>query len=389
MRIALLWPIYYPDFSAGAVRCAAFAENLSILGNEVTVFTPAETIREHSIEKDLYEVRRIASYDTHTRTLGFGPAVFTSPLSLRTVQESVSQVSPDVVIASTPGPFLPLEGYFTARMRNIPFVLDFRDPWRLGQYLHAGRLRNLSKQAVEEFLCKRSDRILCVTSSLRDLVVREYGVDPARAVVTTNGAREADENALKPPKEFDVVFLGTPSAYKNLENMFKALVIARQSQPLRILFVGWVDNDYTRDLRTLAKELGLSEFAEFLPQIPNKNVRNVISKAKIGLESVGGTSSYTCAVASKNYEYLAAGLPIACLTEHKHGEMYSFIDNDVGFIANDCQSFAKKLVELLQDPERIRDMSRNALRHSRKFSWKSIVSEVYETQLKGVVGETS
>lgn len=385
----LLWPVYFPNFSAGSVRCAAFADNLVQLGNEVTVVTPSESLGKETIETDSYDVKRISSYDTFSRSLGFGAAMMSFPASFRKTRKAILEVKPDLVIASTPGPLLALEGYLATRRMRIPFVLDVRDPWRASEYLHPGAMRNISKKAIEKFLCVKSDFVFFVTPKLKDMIAGDYGLDSRMVAVVRNGAEDGSEDALEATKEYDLVFLGTPSLYKNLEELFEGLAIASRSYQSRILFVGWIDSPYTRDLKKLVGKLGLSESVEFLPQIPNEHVRGWMSKAKMAINSSGGPPHFACAVGAANYVYLSAALPIAFLSKHPDGEIDNFITEEVGFVANDAETFAKRLVEHMQNPDELRRKSQNALHYSREFSWRRIVSDVYENHLKNLVGDAS
>jgi glycosyltransferase involved in cell wall biosynthesis len=389
MRIALLWPVYLPNISAATLRCAAFAKHLTELGGEVTVVTPLHLLGKERTEGNSYDVKRIVSFDALSRSLGFGAAVTAFPMILGNVRKSISEIHPDLVIASTPGPLLAFEGFLATRRMNIPFILDLRDPWRSGKYLHSGPTRNWSKQLIEEFLCRQSDLVLCVTPMLRDMVVSDYKIDPKNAVVVRNGAREGDEDVLDARKDYDLVFLGTPSVYKNLEKLFKALAIVSHSYPLRVLFVGWIDNAYTRSLEGLVTDLGLSESIEFQSQISPEKVRGVISRARIAVETFGGPSPIACSIGAKNYEYLAAGLPIACLSEFQKGEMHSFLTEGVGFVETESVNFAKRLISILEDPDELKRMSRNALEYSKKFSWKRIVSDVYDSHFRRLVGDST
>lgn len=388
MRIALLWPFYLPDISAATLRCAAFARHLARLGNEVTVVTPLHLPGREKTEKNSYDVKRIVSFDALSRGIGFGAALTAFPVGLGNVRRSISKFDPDLVIASTPGPLLAFEGFLATRRMNIPFVLDLRDPWRSGKYLHSGPTRNWSKQLLEEFLCRQSSLVLCVTPTLRDMVVSDYGIDPESAIIVRNGASEGEEDVLNVRKDYDLVFLGTPSVYKNLEKLFKALAIVSDSYPLRVLFVGWINNSYTKSLESLVADLGLSESVEFRTQIPPEEVRAVISRARVAIETFGGPSPIACSIGAKNYEYLAAGLPIACLSEFPNGEMHDFLTKEVGFVETEVVRFAKKLQSILENPDELGRMSRDALEYSKKFSWKRIVSDVYSNHLRRLVGDS-
>lgn len=389
MRILLAWPTYHPDVSAGAVRGAAFARHLSGLGNEVVVLTPLQSHGNGLHAEDSSKIHRILSYDTISQRFGFVPALAAFPITFGAIREAVIKASPDVVIASTPGPLLALETYLATRGLPTSFVLDLRDPWRSGSYLYRGALRNWTKQAIEELLCRKSDSILCVTSSLREMVMRDYGVGPDKVAVVSNGAEGESQRGVWAEKEYDFVFLGAPSAYKNIEELLEALAIVSQNLPIKVRFVGWIENPYTEALETLVRSLGLEESVEFLPRIPTDEVAGVISKARVALETVGGPSTFSWAIGAKNYQYLAAGLPIACLSKHRGGEMYSFLTPDVGFISNTKEDFATSLTEILEDTNRLNQMSSNALKYSEKFRWGRIVSDLYENRLLKLVGERS
>ncbi|MFQ6106405.1 MAG: glycosyltransferase [Thermoplasmata archaeon] len=389
MRIVLLWPVYFPNYSAGSVRCGAFAEQLTILGNDVAVVTPLEFPGRSTIEMKAYMVRRIPSYYSFSRCLGFGSASILLPISIGNIRRTLVEIRPDVVIASTPGPIMALEGYLATRRMGIPFVFDVRDPWRSGSYLHPGALRNLSKQSVEKLLVRKSDFVFSVTPALREIMTSDYGISPTKVAVVRNGADVGNRGILDSEKEYDLVFLGTPSPYKGLEGLFAALKIASRKRPLKILFVGWIENSYTKGLRTLAERCSLVHSMDFLPQIPVGEVKGWISKARVAIMSLGGPPSLACAVGAANYQYLAAGLPIAFLTRHRGGEIDDFISEDVGFVATNPAVFAEKLIDLLQDENDLRRRSVNALEYSKEFGWNKIVSEMHERYLKNLVGDLS
>jgi len=389
MKILLLWPFFHPIPKAAAIRGEAFARHLAEMGNQVYVITPRKNDNLH-IQKDhsrQYYVRRMRTYDSYSEKHGFIASVFFAPFSLLALRKEIIHLQPDLIIASSPAPFLALEGFLSSRSEHTPFVYDMRDSWHQEEYTHRGMLRNRMKRAIEQWLCREVDLVFCVTESLRGSTVSDYSLPDWKVRLVTNGAEPPKESNGPSGKSYDLVFLGYPADNRDIPELLRAIAMVSERMQIRMLRLGWKDTPEERELRNMIGGLGIEENIFMKPPIPHEEVAGELSKATIGVISLSGEKPLASAIGTKTYEYLAAGLPVACLSRLTKSELRDLIvNNEIGFYSRNSEDFAEKLVDLLSAKNEISRLRENARALSSKYQWKSIVFEAYERHLKDLGG---
>src|SRR5262249_41936937 len=95
----------------------------------------------------------------------------------------------DVLIVSSPSFFVVITACLAHWIWRIPYVFEVRDLWP-GVFVELGILKNRlpirALEAVEVFLYRRAARVVVVTESFRDILVRR-GISAASIAVVTNG----------------------------------------------------------------------------------------------------------------------------------------------------------------------------------------------------------
>ena len=100
------------------------------------------------------------------------------------------------------------------------------------------------------------------------------------------------------------------------------------------------------------------------------------------MTSLSGDISLASAIGTKTYEYLAAGLPVACLSPFPESELRDFVmENQIGFYSRNAEDFARNLVSLLVNEDEIARMKENAREVSTRYYWKSIVNRAFDDYL--------
>ena len=382
MRILLLWPIFHPTPTAAAIRGEAFARYLAARGNRVLVITPQKDSDARSDRYEGFTVKRMRTYDSLSEKHGFVASSMLSPFLLTAMRREIGAFQPDLIIASSPAPFLALEGFLSSRSQGIPFVYDMRDSWRQEQYTHRGVLRNWTKRAIERWLCREADLVFCISDSLSRSTISEYGLSSHKVKVVTNGTEPLREVVEPPKKEYDLVFSGYPAEYRNIPELLKGIAVASKAMHVKMLCLGWKESPQEGELRTMLRELGIEENVDLCPPVSHDKVARELSRARFGVTSLSGDISLASAIGTKTYEYLAAGLPVACLSPFPESELRDFvIQNQVGFYSLKAEGFARDLVSLLANEEEIARMKGNAREVSTRYYWKSIVDRAFDDYL--------
>mgnify|MGYP000203407985 CR=1 FL=1 len=134
--------------------------------------------------------------------------------------------SPHVVLGSG-GPLLAsfLLAYSFARRYRIPYVLDYRDLWTVGNP-HKRTLHNSWQRPIERHIAKRAAAIVTVSHPLLRTLRDAFRLDEDRLHVITNGYNPAQLNAITPLDfpEPAIVYAGTLyPPIRTLEPLFAAL----------------------------------------------------------------------------------------------------------------------------------------------------------------------
>jgi len=383
MKILLLWPIFHPIPTAASIRGLAFAKHLAAKGNVVQVITSLKDSDPGPNQYEGFKVKRLRTYDSLSTMHGFIVSSILGPHTLLRMRKEIDAFEPDLIIASSPAPFLAFEGFLSSRSKQIPFVYDMRDSWRQEQYTHRGVLRNWTKRAIERWLCRKADLVFCISDSLSRSTISEYDLPSQKVKVVTNGTEPVREVGEPPRKEYDLVFSGYPAEYRNIPELLKGIAVASKAIHVKMLCLGWKESPQEGELRTMLRELGIEENVDLCPPVSHDKVVRELSRARLGVTSLSGDISLASAIGTKTYEYLAAGLPVACLSPFPESELRDFvIRNQIGFYSRNAEGFARNLVSLLVNEEEIERMKENAREVSTRYYWKSIVDRAFDDYLR-------
>jgi glycosyltransferase involved in cell wall biosynthesis len=118
-------------------------------------------------------------------------------------------------------------------------------------------VRRAARQAVAfRHAVHRADRVVCVSSTTRDALVKKLGVDPERCRVIGEGPQVVA--AGRHPDGF-ALYVGSLHRHKNVETLVRAFADSRLPHELRLVMVGPSANQERERILKLADSLGISE----------------------------------------------------------------------------------------------------------------------------------
>ena len=224
-----------------------------------------------------------------------------------------------------------------------------------------------------------SDLIFAITPTLKKQIVKTQKLSSTKVKVVCNGVDINIFSNIKQNKTYDLIFIGSPSPYRDLYRLFEAYSYIIDVMPnTRFVYVGWENTEYTRGVHEYANKLKILNNIEFIPKIPQDKIPNMLAEAKVGVISLVDEKIFKSAVGAKTYEYLSAGLPLACLGPSFDCELKKLIkDNRVGTYESDPKEFAEAVICLLNNVEVRKNMSENASKTIHKFDFKTIIHKAY------------
>jgi colanic acid biosynthesis glycosyl transferase WcaI len=331
MKILFETQYYPPESNAPANRVSEMARQWVREGHDVTVLTafphhptgviPAEYegyrfLRE---ERDGVHVVRTYIYVAPNkgilkRSLSYFSWMFSSMLlgGPRTPR-------PDVLVATSPQFLCALSGFFIARAKRVPFVLEIRDLWP-DSILAVGALKEgftiSVLRALERFLYAVADAIVIVSPGFRPHM-RALGIADEKVHLLPNGV---DLDRFSPGSadcdvyaehgiggSFRVLYTGTVGMAHGLEIMLEAGEQLRDLPEVAMVVVG--EGARRADLLQEVARRGLTN-VHFVPMQPRETMTDWIRGASAVLVHLRKTALFEGVLPSKMFEYMGCGKAI-------------------------------------------------------------------------------
>jgi len=224
------------------------------------------------------------------------------------------------------------------KLRGIPLVLDFRDPWVSNPNLFAKSRLSRSLQIRMESVCVRSAKmVIANTEELRqDFTKRYVHMDSNRFATVTNGFEQVFGKDVASSDRFTLVHAGELYRSRNPLNFLRAVVdlLNRGTIPadrLKIQLIGGLS------IADAAMESELSSgvlrsVLEIKPRVSHDEVLTIQQSATaLFLIQTG----FPLQVPRKLYEYLSLARPILAIAEPHSATARMIRELGAGYVADD------------------------------------------------------
>ena len=260
-----------------------------------------------------------------------------------------------------------------AALMQAPIVID---------HWHGFTRFNRKRRFICRVLGRFTDLSLAVSEGVRDYLVSQGGLNPAKIRVVANGVDVAAIDAARPGEEVRRE-LGLPEGApviglvgrldhwgKGHKELFEAMASLRERHPVHALIVG--GGRRMEEVRQSAESLGLAGAVHFLG--PRPDVPDLLNAMDIFV-----LPSYSEGVSLALLEAMAAGLPVVATAVGGLPEVVT--DGETGLLIppRDAGALAGALARLLTDPALARRLGANARAHVREhYSLDRLGREINE-----------
>lgn len=271
-----------------------------------------------------------------------------------------------------------------AKKQKIPCVATFHSKFR-DDFERSVHNKYVAKKMTNEIIriFEKADEVWIPQASVEE-TIREYGfkghvevVDNGNDFATNksiNPIKKAARKKLKVPEnELMFLFVGQHIWEKNTRLIVESLALVKDL-PFKMFFVG--TGYASGDLKELVDKLGLSSKVEFVGVITDREVlKQFYAAADLFLfPSIYDNAPLVIREAG------ALHTPSVLVAGSSSAE--NIIDDFNGFLIQEsAESFAAKLRELVNCPEKIEQVGLNASKTIAK-SWESIIDEVLDRYQK-------
>jgi glycosyltransferase involved in cell wall biosynthesis len=395
MHILFLTDNFPPEVNAPASRTHEHCRQWVAAGEQVTVITCAPNFPKGRVfdgyrnklwqEEAMDGIRVIRVWSYITANEGFTKRVldymsfmlcaFIASLWVRRV---------DVVVGTSPQFFTAVAAWAVGAVKRVPFVFELRDLWpesikAVGAMKESAVIRLLER--VEMFLYRRAARIVSVTHSFRQTLMRR-GIDGNKIEVVTNGVdvsrfspREKDA-ALQRELGFEGCFvagyIGTHGMAHALETLLQAMQQLQshpQGQHIRLLLLG--DGARKAHLQAEAANLWLTNVV-FVDTVPKDLVARYWSLLDVSIIHLRQTELFTTVIPSKLFECMGMGIPVL---HGVAGESAGIVEREgcgIVFEPENTAALVARLLELKANPDLRNQLREAGLRAAGRYDRKNL-----------------
>jgi glycosyltransferase involved in cell wall biosynthesis len=234
------------------------------------------------------------------------------------LQDACRQNRPNVIWA-TIGPLSAgVVAYRASVATEIPYVLDFRDPWGMEYYAEEVRRPAWARKVDHRIMCRmfeRAQAVVFLFESIAECYVRAFpgALDRTKIHIIPNGFEGAVEDFVHVPgARCKVLYAGTLNSYR-YETLLEGLVRLKRKDPerakqLHLLFVG----EGLQGLADRVADLDILDLVEIAPPTSHAEIRRLQQEAHalLVLGRTPGRKGHELVAGAKLFGYLQAGRPI-------------------------------------------------------------------------------
>ena len=248
---------------------------------------------------------------------------------------------------------------------NIPFIFTSHS---LGVFLEG---YNNERADCEKIIMTAANFVTASSNYENSLISESYKIDKKKIKQIKPGV---DKNLFSPDQSIsrENIFISIGriqkqkrqleaieflNAFREIENDFKCYFIGGPS--------GTSGNEYLLELKEVVKELNLESHIEFLGNLPQSKIRELLNSSKLLIH----TSEYeTFGLVA--IEAHSVGVPVVSINQ---GSFKEIIDNNInGYIAEsfEDQYLNEFILNIFNDDKFADYVSKSAINSSKKYDWK-------------------
>jgi 1,2-diacylglycerol 3-alpha-glucosyltransferase len=381
MKIGLFTDTYFPQINGVATSVRMLQRHLTLLGNEVFVFTTTDSAAARH-ESNVYRIPSVPVIASR-RLAYFPPGIL----------KTIAGLKLDLIHTHTEFS-LGLLGRMAARKNNLPLIHTMHTIYESYTHYIPGtkQLEPIKRSVVKRLCaawCNSVDRVIVPTRKVEDLLA-SYGVIRDMSVVATGidvgafrgGSISADkiislrENLGIGEGDDVIITVGRVSKEKNLDELLCAMKMYLPTRPrVRLLFVG--DGPARKELERMSRDFGIAGQVIFAGAQPWDEIAAFY---RLGRVFISASQSETQGLTL--IEALASGLPVVAKADRCHEG--TLRDGVNGYVFHDQDEMRQALDRLLSDELRHRKMSAQAADSAGSFSGECFARAVQAVYLNAI-----
>ena len=287
-------------------------------------------------------------------------------IAQKAICDAIVAEKPDVIHANDLDALIP--AYMAKKILNCKLIYDSHEIYTENNFLQNKRLYATYLRIKEIHICKRVDKVVCVSNAAAEYLGNKYNM-PKPMVVTNCSLKSEQFFSEEKNPGFEVLNHGQFYAGRGYDIMLEAAPLLEKYPEIKLALRGF--GVLENKLKARAEELNADNVV-FYPKVLTNELIPEASKAMVGVAITQGICiNFKVSVSNKLFEYASAGLPVIMsdIPEHRYlNEKYHF-----GIIIPEDtpEAFAKAVIQLYEDKEFYKTCAENAKRLSDEINWEN------------------
>ncbi len=363
----------FAPHSGGAVIVATeIANNFAKLGHKVTVLTPDLKLVREKYEPKLHKNVKIILSDTPSRK-NLKVAARRCKSNLEKLGKEIGEKERFDFVLTIFHPFhlVPNAAISCAKYLKIPSIVKVDD----AIYEKSTGIKSFQRK-IEKIISSRAlknaSSILVVNENTKQIMSSFYNLPKEKIVIVPNGVDLLFFKSEK--RDFKkIIFSGVMYHHRGLDVLLEAAPkIIKKIPDVKFILLG--DGPEMQKLQSIVQKKNLEEHVKFEGWIDRKILPSKIADASIAIGPLKKTTVTENALPIKVLEYMASSIPIIAKIGTLPNDVLENEHN--GLFVCDANDLADKIIELLENPDKINAMGKNSLNMVQKFSWEKVVNSI-------------
>lgn len=262
-------------------------------------------------------------------------------------------------------------------IKNIPFILE----------VHTIHKLPILKEFLNRFNYPRSDKIITLSKSSRNFIIKNYHVLPNKIEIIYNGynfsAKYNKKKYFSIKQKYDlndddiiVGYIGTFHKFQGVEYFIKSLPFVKKNHKnIKVLIVG--DGPLCIYLKNIAKSLKISKDIIFTGTILPTDIQYYYKLIDIFVIPRPSMLATETAVPLKLMEAMAIGKAIVATNVGGLTEMLEDKEDALIVNAGNEKAIAEAIITLINNSELRKKLVKNAMHKASKFTWESSSQKLF------------
>ncbi|MEM4589258.1 MAG: glycosyltransferase family 4 protein, partial [Thermoplasmata archaeon] len=284
----------------------------------------------------------------------------------------------------TYAPLLP--AFIASKIKKTPMVATIHDVSSTfpDQWIQSSKLAEIAEKIL---LRLPYDKIVTVSNTTKEALVRDYGINPRKIEVIYNGVDLSLIDSIKASKiPGTIIFVGRLAPHKHVDHLLKIVKELKKEIPnIKLKIIG--DGIEKNRLLKLVKDYKIEDRVSFHTNLKYSDVIYHIKKSSLlVLPSTREGFGIVLAEANACYRPIIA---------YKSGGIIEVVkDSENGFLVEplDIQSLKEKIKTLILNEKLQQEMGKRGRRIvEEKFNWENIIEKVmktYRSMIQGAFNHT-